>query len=415
LLDRGARPIIIERGERIAHRVCAVEAFWSRGSLNSESNVLYGEGGAGTFSDGKLTTRIKSSLKREVLKALAEYGAPSEILYLSKPHVGTDLLRKIIPCMVDDLKCRGADFIFNTALRDIQIDQGQVRAVTAGSERHKTRHLFLAAGHSARDVYMLLHAKGVRLEAKGFAVGLRIEHPQELINARQFGLRGTSLAPCPADYFLTFSDQQSRRGVYTFCMCPGGVVIGCASASGQLCTNGMSAHQRDSGWSNAAVVVTVLKEDFCGAHQLAGVEFQERLENRAFQLGGGCYHAPAQRAVDFVSGKASQASGPSIVCTYRPGITEANLSGLLPESIHGALCRALRAFDRRMPGFVSEGVLVGVETRSSSPVRIVRDAGSFQALGVRGLIPIGEGSGYAGGIMSSAVDGMRAALSFDAC
>lgn len=414
LLARGVKPIIIERGERIAQRIATVGAFWQQGMLNPESNVLYGEGGAGTFSDGKLTTRIKSPLRQEVLKALADYGAPSEIVYLSKPHVGTDLLRRVIPAMVDDLQRQGADFYFNTALQDIQIGQGRVTAILAGTELIKTGQLFLATGHSARDVYVLLHAKGVRLESKGFAIGLRIEHPQELINARQFGPWAAEPRLGAADYVMSFQDQPSARGIYTFCMCPGGSVIACASAHGELCTNGMSTKMRDSGWANAAVVVTVQKEEFNSADGLAGLDFQRQLEQRAFQLGGGSYHAPAQRAADFVSGRFPEGSRPPIASTYRPGITEADLTRLLPDFICEPMQRALLDFNRKMPGFVSEGVLLGVETRTSSPVRILREPKTFHAVGLYGLIPTGEGSGYAGGIMSSAVDGIKAAMLFDA-
>jgi len=413
LLDRGAFPVVIERGERIDGRVRSVEAFWRDGKLNDESNVLFGEGGAGTFSDGKLTTRIKSPLRHEVLKTLADYGAPSEILYLSKPHVGTDILRVIIPSLVDDLQRRGADFFFNCLLVDMQIAAGQLTAIRAGGKLHRTRHLFLATGHSARDIYRLLSVRGVRLEAKSFAVGLRIEHPQELINTGRKPLTcATDLGP--ADYFLTYRDERSGRGVYTFCMCPGGFVIACASAGGHLCTNGMSTSLRNSGWANAAIVATISREEFHCSQPLAGMELQEKLEKTAFQLGGGKFRAPVQRAVDFVSGRDACSAYRPVSCTYRPGVTETDLASLLPESIGQVLCRGLIAFDAKIPGYVSEGLLIGAETRTSSPVRIVRDGRSFQVPSARGLIPIGEGSGYAGGIMSSAVDGMRSVLNFDA-
>lgn len=413
LVERGARPIVIERGQRIKQRVKTVESFWNDGKLDPESNTLFGEGGAGTFSDGKLTTRIKSRLKEKVFKEFVKAGADDEIVYLSKPHLGTDRLREIIPHIVEDLQQRGVEFLFNTPVSDIKIEREHVKGIVAGRDFIKTEHIFLATGHSARDIYRLLNKKGVRLEPKGFAVGLRIEHPQEFIDKTQLGTRAGTKQIGPAEYFLSYKDKDSGRGVYTFCMCPGGYVIGCSSSYGQLCTNGMSTYRRNSPWANAAVVVTVRPDDFSGASVLKGIEFQGQLEKNAFIMGGKNYFAPVQHATDFVKGKKEQLTGKGFACSYRPGTIHSDLRNLLPEFITEPLRRGLRQFEQKMPGFIDEGLLIGIETKTSSPVRIVRNLKNFNVPGVKGLIPVGEGSGYAGGIVSSAVDGIQAAMQFD--
>jgi len=414
LVERGIPPVIIERGERISSRAKTVDLFWREGLLNPESNVLYGEGGAGTFSDGKLTTRTKSPLKEQVFKTLIAMGADSAIAFESKPHIGTDRLQQIIPALVDDLQRRGADFVFETRVSDILIDHGQVTGLTAGGRHFPADTVFLATGHSSRDMYRLLHERGVRLETKGFAVGLRIEHPQEFINKVMLGHWAQHSALGPAEYFLSHKDSESGRGVYSFCMCPGGYVIGCATREAELCTNGMSTCSRDASLANAAVVVTVREDDFAGQGPLAGILFQEQLEKAAFAAGGGNFFAPVQTAADFVSGSTPDARGISANCSYNPGTHPCDLGLLLPDFIRSPLQQGLAAFDRKLQGFISEGMLIGIETRTSSPVRIVRDKDAYHARGIRGLIPVGEGSGYAGGIISSAVDGMQAALHFDA-
>jgi uncharacterized protein len=413
LVERGAPPIVIERGERIKDRAASVDLFSRQGLLNPESNALYGEGGAGTFSDGKLTTRTKSQLKVKVFRTLIDMGADPDIAFESKPHIGTDRLQKIIPVLVDELQRRGADFLFETRVSDISIAQGLVTGLTAGGKHIPTGTVFLATGHSARDMYRLLHEKGVVLQPKGFAAGLRIEHPQELINKAMLGPWSTHPTLGAADYFFSHKDAESGRGVYSFCMCPGGFVIGCATSDGLLCTNGMSTYRRDTGRANSAIVVTVRDDDFAGKGALAGIDFQEQLEKAAFEAGGGGFFAPVQRASEFAGNLQVDLPPQDIACSYSPGINPADLRLLLPDFIRGPLQRGLAAFDRKLYGFISQGVLIGVETRTSSPVRIARNKDTYHACGVRGLIPIGEGSGYAGGIVSSAVDGMQAALHFD--
>ena len=413
LVERGVPPIVIERGERIKDRVASVDLFWRQGLLNPESNALYGEGGAGTFSDGKLTTRTKSPLKEKVFKTLIDMGAEPCIAFESKPHIGTDRLQKIIPDLVDELQRRGADFVFETRVSDIAVEQGRVTGLIAGGKHISTGTVFLATGHSARDMYRLLHDKGALLEPKGFAVGLRIEHPQELINKAMLGPGAMNPALGAADYFFTYKDTESGRGVYSFCMCPGGLVIGCGTRDGELCTNGMSTWRRDTGRANSAIVVTVRDDDFKAQGPLAGIAFQEQLERAAFKAGGGGYFAPVQRAADFMSPKLAGVPAQAIHCSYSPGITPSDLRLLLPDFICSPLQRGLDAFNKKLQGFIGQGVLVGVETRTSSPVRITRDKENYHAQGVRGLIPVGEGSGYAGGIVSSAVDGMQGALHFD--
>ena len=413
LVERGAPPIVIERGERIKHRAATVDRFWRQGLLNPESNALYGEGGAGTFSDGKLTTRTKSPLKEKVFKTLIAMGAEPAVAFESKPHIGTDRLQKIIPALVDELQRRGADFLFETRVSDIAVEQGQVTGLTAGGRHISTGTVFLATGHSSRDMYRMLHEKGVVLEHKGFAVGLRIEHPQELINKAMRGPGAKNPALGSADYFFSHKDAESGRGVYSFCMCPGGFVIGCATSDGELCTNGMSTYSRNTGRANSALVVTVREDDFKARGPLAGIAFQEQLERAAFDAGGGGFFAPVQRAADFMSSTPTDLPAQDMHCSYSPGVTPADLRLLLPDFICSPLQRGLASFDKKLQGFISQGVLIGVETRTSSPLRIVRDKDTYHARGIRGLIPVGEGSGYAGGIVSSAVDGMQGALHFD--
>ncbi|MCX8044880.1 MAG: FAD-binding protein [Desulfobacterota bacterium] len=414
LVRRGIRPLVLEQGERISLRIRRVEQFWSQGILHPLSNVVYGEGGAGTFSDGKLTTRIKSPLKEDVLRTFVHYGASSDILYDARPHIGTDRLRIIIAAMVDDLQRQGVEFRFNTQVNDFILHNGTVCGVVANDDI-PARSVFVATGHSARDMYRILRIRGATFQRKNFAVGLRIEHPQEFINQAIIQRKRHRCDPrlLPASYAVTYHDEPSGRGVYSFCMCPGGTVIGCAEEDDILCTNGMSTSQRNTPWANAAIVVTVNTHDFKGVDPFSGLEMQTMLEHQAYTFGGGGFKAPAQLARDFVSDAASSPSFENKPCSYRPGITPADLRILLPVWIREPLQRAIIAFDKKIPGFIHEGLMLGVETRTSAPLRIMRDPVSFHAIGIRGLIPIGEGSGYAGGIMSSAVDGIQAARSFD--
>ena len=411
LIERGAKPIIIERGARMGKRIREVNQFWKNGVLNIESNVLFGEGGAGTFSDGKLTTRIKSPLKEKVLHELVKFGAPEEIRYINKPHLGTDRIRQIISAVVENLGQKGGRFLFETKVQAIEVQDGHIKGIRTQDQFITTETVFLGSGLSARDIYDSLTQQGAVLEAKGFAVGLRIEHPQEFIDRQQWGKWAGTHGLEAADYFLTYQDAASGRGVYTFCMCPGGYVIACSSRQGELLTNGMSAYRRDSSWANAAIVVTVGPDDFIGQQPLAGISLQQHLEENAFAAGGGNYMIPAQTARDFVGGGRGVQNIPA--CSCLPGAVRADLRKLLPDFLNEPLKQSLMYFDKKMPGFIDEGILFGVESRTSSPVRIKRNAHDFHAVGLRGLIPIGEGSGYAGGIMSSAVDGIRAALAFD--
>jgi uncharacterized FAD-dependent dehydrogenase len=411
LVERGVQPIVVERGSRMAQRVRDVDEFWKSGKLDEESNVLFGEGGAGTFSDGKLTTRIKSPLKERVLGVLVRFGAPEEIIYINKPHLGTDRIRRIISRLVENLEQRGVEFMFNTRVQALQVSEGSVRGVQTKDQFIAAETVFLATGHSSRDVYHMLEKCGAQLQAKGFAMGLRIEHPQEFINRQQWGKWAGTPGLDAADYFLSYKDSRSGRGVYSFCMCPGGYVIACSSRQGELLTNGMSAYQRDSSWANAAIVVTVDPVDFSSQQPLAGIEMQRQLEEKTFTAGRGNFMIPAQTAREFVEGGRGLPVIPS--CSCLPGAVHADLGKLLPDFLQEPLKRALIYFDKKIPGFIDAGTLFGVESRTSSPVRIQRNPHNFHALGMSGIIPIGEGSGYAGGIMSCAVDGIRAALCFE--
>lgn len=413
LIERGVQPIVLERGERITERVKTVDAFWKEGILNPESNVLFGEGGAGTFSDGKLTTRIKSELKEKVFKTLVRAGADSEILYLHKPHIGTDRLRRIIPGIVDELQAKGAVFLFGNPVTDILQERGQVTGVVAGTTI-KSSHVFLATGHSARDMYRLISTHHAVLEPKGFAVGLRIEHPREFIDKQLLGAWAGRPELGPADYFYSYKDAAHGRSVYTFCMCPGGLVIGCSTEDCALYTNGMSVYMRNTEWSNAAVVVSVHAGDYSITDPLEGIRFQEHLEQEAFSMGGGSFHAPVQRACDFVQGIDTSSTTHNIACSYRPGIAYGNLKNLLPQFLYDPLRMGLIHMNKKLPGFIDEGLMIGIETRTSSPVRILRDMKNYHTANLHGLIPVGEGSGYAGGIVSSAVDGIQGAMRFTA-
>jgi uncharacterized FAD-dependent dehydrogenase len=405
LLEYGLTPTILERGRPVAERVKDIGAFWQRGALDPESNVQFGEGGAGTFSDGKLTTRIRDANCGYVIEKLVQFGAPREILYLAKPHVGTDRLRRVLVNIRRHLETNDVVIRFREKLTDIITDGERLRAVVINDRTEAPCDmLLLAPGNSARDTYSMLERRSIRLEQKAFAVGIRIEHPQELINRIQYGLSGHPQLP-PADYALTWNDSRSGRSVYSFCMCPGGVVVAAASEEGGVVTNGMSDYRRNSSYANSALVVAVGKDDFPGKSSLAGVEFQRTLERNAFITGGGDYRAPAQNLMAFLGEKGTY----GVSSTYLPGVREADLSHVLPGYVTNALREGIRSFERKMRGFITgEANLTGVETRTSAPVRIVRGE-DLQSLTLRGLYPIGEGAGYAGGIMSSALDGIRAA------
>ncbi len=406
LVAAGLTPLIIERGKMVEERIQDVARFWAEGILNPESNVQFGEGGAGTFSDGKLYTRLHTPLVAQILEIFVRFGAPAEITYWQKPHIGTDRLRKVIPAMREWLKAQGVEFQFQTKLTGLNISRGQVAGVIVNRERElSTSILILAIGHSARDTFQMLYQTGVAMEPKPFAMGVRIEHPQSLINKIQYGPAAGHPALPPAEYALSFRTAQGRP-VYSFCMCPGGSIIAASSEEDKLVTNGMSMYQRNSPYANSALVVGVIPEDFPAPHPLAGIEWQRQWEGKAYQLGGGRYRAPAQSLSDFLEGRETTSVRPT---SFKPEITPAPLEDCLPKFVTHSLREALPYFHKKMPGFSSaEAMLIGVETRTSSPVRIIRGP-DFQSLSLAGLYPIGEGSGYAGGIISSALDGLKAA------
>jgi uncharacterized protein len=409
LAAAGWAPVIIERGDGLLGRIGAVDRFWKQGKLDPESNIQYGIGGAGTFSDGKLTTRIKDPQVEEILETLVRLGAPPDILYWQYPHIGTDLLRNVVENLQNLIKDYGGEVRFRARLTDLHVDNSRVTSIQVnGNSVIDTDCLVLATGNSARDIYSLLFRKGFKLEAKAFAVGLRIEHPQEVINKAQYGRWAEHPKLGPAEYHLTYKHQETGRGVYTFCMCPGGRVVGATSGFNQVVTNGMSYHVRDSGVANAAIVATVSQNDFGAESPLAGVRFQEDLEGRAFQAGGSNYFAPVQRWGDFMKKQPSTKFG-EFKPSYLPGATAANLWDVLPEGICRAISEGILYFGKLIRGFDwPEAVLTGVETRTSAPVRVVRDE-RRETEGIGGVYPTGEGAGYAGGIVSSALDGWKTA------
>jgi len=401
----GLNVTILERGQPVERRDADVKRFWENGILNPESNVQFGEGGAGTFSDGKLTSRSRDPLAPWILRTFADFGAPQSILYLAKPHIGTDRLRNVVANMRRHLLEKGSTIHFGCRLTDIIIKNGRcVAAVINDTEEIPCDRLVLAAGHSARDTYEMLLRRAVTLERKAFAMGLRVEHPQELINNIQYGRKHHPHLPA-ADYAVAWNSPANGRGVYSFCMCPGGVVVAGASEEGGVVTNGMSGHLRNSPFANSALVVTVAEADFGTSGPLAGVHFQRHWERRAFNAGGGSFRAPAQTLLSFMG-----LPGKSVLsATYRLGIVEADLEAVLPSYVTASLREGVTVFNKRLRGFISsEAVLIGVESRTSSPVRILRDK-NYESIGAERLYPAGEGAGYAGGIMSSAIDGAKIA------
>jgi uncharacterized FAD-dependent dehydrogenase len=405
LTDYGLTPQLIDRGKPVDERVRDVQAFWQHGQLDPESNVQFGEGGAGTFSDGKLTTRVRDANTGYVLDTLVQCGAPPEIAWLAKPHVGTDRLRRVVTVLRETLQQRGVEVRFQARLSDLCHHDGALRGIVLNDDHELPCDILaLAPGHSARDTYELLAARGVALAAKPYAVGVRVEHPQELIDLIQYGLPGHPQLP-PADYGLAWNDPGSGRGVYSFCMCPGGVVIGGSSEAGGVVTNGMSSHHRNAPTANSALVVSVGLADFPDRSLLGGIAFQRELERQAFVAGGGDYRAPAQNLLAFLGRTGSG----QVRSSYLPGVREADLAALLPPFVSEGLRAGIVAFDRKMRGFITaEATLTGVETRTSAPVRILR-GDDCQSLSHPGLYPTGEGAGYAGGIMSAALDGIRVA------
>ena len=410
LARAGYGPILLERGQAAAERAAAVERFWKLGILDPESNVQFGEGGAGTFSDGKLNTLVKDpkGRNRKVLELFVEAGAPEEILYESRPHLGTDLLVGIVSRMREEILRLGGEVRFGCRMTDVRVEQGAVRGVTlqtVGGEPQflETGLLVLAVGHSARDTFAMLEKRQVPMQAKSFAVGVRIEHPQRMIDRNQYGTDYPDLLPA-ASYKVT-RRTESGRGVYSFCMCPGGYVVNASSEEGSLAVNGMSYQARDGRNANSAMIVTVTPEDYGGMDVLAGVEFQRKLERAAYRLGGG--QIPVQLFRDFCRNTPSSVLGeiePSVRGKYRLS----NVREIFPQGLSSALEEGIRGCDVLIPGFAREdAVLSGVESRTSSPVRILRDE-QFESR-VCGLYPCGEGAGYAGGITSAAMDGLKIA------
>lgn len=408
LARNGLAPIVLERGRPVEERTADVERFWSTGLLDPASNVQFGEGGAGTFSDGKLNTGTHDPRIATVFRELAAAGAPADILYQHKPHIGTDVLREVVRHIRLELIRLGCDVRFCHKLAGLTLRDGAVEGLTVegpqGAYELPCDALVLSPGHSARDTFRMLHEAGVPMEQKAFAIGVRIEHPQSAVSLAQFGPAWEKLPA--ADYKLS-CHLPNGRSAFTFCVCPGGEVVAAASEEGRLVTNGMSRRARDGKNINGGFLVGVNPADFGSDHPLAGVEYQRRWEEAAFRLGGGGYLAPAQTVGDFLSGRPSVRLG-AVEPTYRPGVTPTELDRCLPGYVTDTLRGALPVFDQKLRGFAApDSLLTGVETRSSSPIRILRGA-DFQSA-VRGLYPCGEGAGYAGGITSAAVDGIRVA------
>ncbi len=418
LAQMGFRPIILERGKAVRERTQDTWGLWRKGILNPESNVQFGEGGAGTFSDGKLYSQIKDPQHhgRKVLTEFVKAGAPEEILYVSKPHIGTFKLVGMVEHMRAGIEALGGEIRFQSKVDDVLVEQQadgsrQIRGVRlAGGKTIETRHIVLAVGHSARDTFQTLHERGVFMEAKPFSIGVRIEHPQSLIDRARFGKFAGHPLLGAADYKLVHHCANSRSA-YSFCMCPGGTVVAATSEEGRVVTNGMSQYSRNERNANSAIVVGVTPEDFPGdarSNPLAGIDFQRHWESRAFVAGGGRYAAPAQRVGDFLAGRPSTALG-AVQPSYTPGIHLTDLSACLPDYVVAALREALPAFERQIRGFaMDDAIMTGVETRTSSPLRIRRNE-QFQSINTRGLFPAGEGAGYAGGILSAAIDGIKVA------
>lgn len=414
LARNGFGPVVAERGQPVEQRKKDVNSHWLTGIPVSESNVQFGEGGAGTFSDGKLTTGIKSPYIGFILRELVRHGAPEDILYESMPHIGTDILSRVVSGIREEIESLGGKFMFGSRVDDLVTENGKVTGVVfADGKQLDAGAVILAPGHSARDTFRMLERRNIFMEAKGFAIGVRVEHRQEMIDLAQYGEKYAGLpALGPASYKLTFRSSFGR-GVYTFCMCPGGRVIGAATEKGQLVTNGMSYHSRSLENANSALLVTVTPSDFPVSGPLGGMEFQEYWERKAWDLTEGSGRAPVQTVGDFLAGTSGSEEG-SVIPSYTPGYMFKDLGECLPEYISGSIREALPQWGRRIKGFESaDAVLTGIETRSSSPLRIVRGENRC-SVSHGGLYPAGEGAGYAGGIMSSAADGTATAAAVTA-
>ncbi|MGT2458592.1 NAD(P)/FAD-dependent oxidoreductase [Cupriavidus basilensis] len=409
LAQMGFKPIILERGKEVRERTKDTFGLWRKSVLNPESNVQFGEGGAGTFSDGKLYSQIKDPKHygRKVLDEFVKAGAPEDILYLARPHIGTFRLVSMVEKMRAEIFSLGGEIRFETRVEDIDIERGKVRGLKlSNGEYLEADHVILAVGHSARDTFEMLSERGVFMEAKPFSLGFRIEHPQGMINSSRFGKFAGNKLLGAADYKVVHH-ASNGRAVYSFCMCPGGTVVAAASEPGRVVTNGMSQYVRAERNANAGIVVGITPEDFPGG-PMAGIAFQRHWEERAFELGGRNYNAPAQLVGDFIARRPSTAMG-SVEPSYKPGVTPTDLSSALPDYVIEAIREALPELDKKIAGFaMHDAVLTGVETRTSSPLRI-RRKDDYQSMNVEGLYPAGEGAGYAGGIYSAAIDGIEVA------
>lgn len=410
MAQKGYKPIIIERGEKVEERTNTINRFWETGKLNINSNVQFGEGGAGTFSDGKLTTRIKDIRCDFVLDELVKAGAPEEIIYSGKPHVGTDVLKVVVKNIREKIIELGGEIRFNNKLEDLIIRDKKLKAIIINGEENPCDNLILAIGHSSRDTYEMLYKNDVFMKPKAFAIGVRVEHSQKLININQYGKYAEHPRLKAADYRLTHTAKSTGRAIYSFCMCPGGEVVAAASEEKRLVTNGMSYYKRDKDNANAALVVTVGEDDFQGNSPLKGMEFQRHYEGLAYTLGGGNYKAPIQLVGDFLEDRVSTKLG-DIKPTYRPGYEFRNLGNCLPKYVIESLKEGLISFDSKIKGFANHSaIMTGIETRTSAPVRLTRNE-RLESVNLQGLYPCGEGAGFAGGIVSAAVDGLKVAES----
>jgi len=412
LAQMGFKPIVLERGKQVRERTQDTWGLWRKKILNPESNVQFGEGGAGTFSDGKLYSQIKDPkfYGRKVIEEFVKAGAPEEILYVAKPHIGTFRLVGMVEKIRQEIIDLGGEVRFQQKVTGFEIADGGIKAVKLeGGERIEANHVVLALGHSARDTFKTLHENGVYMEAKPFSVGFRIEHPQSLIDKARLGPHAGHPLIGAADYKLVHH-AKNGRAVYSFCMCPGGTVVAATSEENRVVTNGMSQYSRNERNANAGIVVNVDPKDYGATPEnpLAGIDFQRALESKAFELGGKTYEAPGQLVGDFLAGRPSTELG-SVIPSYKPGVHLTDLASALPDYAIEAMREALPAFDKKIKGFsMKDAVLTGVETRTSSPLRITRGA-NYQSLNVKGLYPAGEGAGYAGGILSAGVDGIKVA------
>lgn len=410
LLERGFKPILFERGSSCDKRLVAINKFWRNGTIDPEDNVCFGEGGAGLYSDGKLITRIKSPYIPYVMDRLVDFGAPAEIKYLANPHVGSDKIRRVIPIMRKYLLENGCEILFNCRIEDFIVEGDSVTGVrTADGRIFKSEAVILATGHSAEDMFRTLERQGVTMEGKSFAMGLRIEHSQELINSIQFGKHKDVEELGAANYKLAYHDSDENIGVYSFCMCPGGYVLSSGTEADSLVCNGMSNYKRNSAYANAAIVVSIDHQKMFGSDLFGGLKFRNEIERQAFayvQEGGGTKQLPSQDVLSFISQTPSTYTGTS----SPSGVTPSRLDRIFPRSLYLRLIEAFEYFDSKMQGFIGpRAQLHGVETRTSCPVRVPRDAETLESVSHRGLYPVGEGAGYAGGITSAACDGIRAA------